>query len=105
MNSTIFAPKNALETVDLSFDFSGMLEIGETLASGAVTAEVFAGEDASPSSLIDGAAVLDGTIVTQSVTAGISGVVYVLNCAVTTNTGQDLILQGLLAVTSNNPFQ
>jgi hypothetical protein len=105
MLTVVFGPKLTSETLDLTFDFDSMLAVGETLASAVTTATVFSGEDSSPSSIIDGSATLDGTQVIQTVTDGVAGVVYVLNCAATTSAGQILIMQGRLAVISTNPFQ
>ncbi len=104
-NLTVFSSKLVAETVDVQFDFSSMLAIGETISSAEVTAEVFQGLDNSPSSIISGAASPDGNIVNQAITAGTAGVVYTLSCAITTSLSQSLILQGRLAILSNNPFQ
>lgn len=104
MNVT-FPPKLIAATNTLPFDFASALSIGETIVSALVTATVFSGEDANPSNIINGSATISGSIVLQSVTAGTIGVVYVLSCAATTSTGQELLLNGYLAVISNNPFQ
>lgn len=102
---TIFPPKNIASTISQTFNFSSALAISETIASAVVTATVFSGEDASPASIIDGIATVSGSTVLQNITAGVVGVVYVLSCAITTSTGQELLLNGYLAVVSNNPFQ
>jgi hypothetical protein len=93
------------ETKAVSFDFTSMLAIGETLTSQVVTAAVFQGEDSAPEDLIDGSATASGAVVSQMITGGVVGVVYVLSCAVETSNSQDLLMNELVAVISNNPFQ
>ncbi len=104
MKNTNIQSKLVNETVSIDFDFSSMLSIGETLVSGAVTVDVFSGLDNSPSSILDGSESLSGATISQDITGGVAGVIYVLNCAATTSKGQELILQGKLAVVSSNPF-
>jgi len=72
------------ETTPYKFDFSKDLDDGESLASAVVTASVYSGTDASPSSIVSGAASISGNIVTQTITTGVPGVIYQLTCAVTT---------------------
>ncbi len=104
MNLITLPAKLTGETVEVSFDFASALGIGVTISAANVTAAVFSGEDATPSAIISGAASADGSIVTQMITAGTAGVVYTLNCNVTTSDSQEIILQARLAVISSNPF-
>lgn len=99
-----FPPKITTEVNTVSFDFLGLLALGETISSAAVTVEVSSGTDASPSDLLSGGPSADGTIVSQKLTGGVAGVIYCVICAITTSEGQELILQGLVAVVSTNPF-
>lgn len=90
----------------VTFDFLGDLAIGETLSTAAVTASVFSGTDASPSSLVSGSASISGTVVTQLLSAlagGVLGVVYELLCTVTTSAGQTLKQAGYLSVVPDLP--
>lgn len=92
------------ETSLASFDFISQLAAGETLTGAVVTASVFSGVDGTPENIISGAEILEGTIVSQMITGGVAGVVYWLSCSVSTSTGQNLIMQAFLAVTSTNPY-
>jgi hypothetical protein len=80
------------------FDFTSNLAIGETISTATCTCTVFSGIDGSPSSVINGAASISGTQVTQSLTGGVVGVIYNIQCSVTTSTSQTLQMQGLLAI-------
>lgn len=90
--------KLAGETLSVVFDFISRLAISETISTQVVTAAVYSGTDASPSAIISGAATASGTQVTQSVTAGVLGVMYKLLCTITTSAGQTLSLSALLAI-------
>ena len=98
MNRTIVDAKPTGVTKTLTFDFSNELAAGETISTQAVTCTVYSGVDASPSSVINGAAALVGSTVTQSVKAGTAGVIYYLVCTVTTSTSQTLQRIAYLAV-------
>jgi hypothetical protein len=95
---TTFPGKYSSEIRNLTFDFTSLLGIGETISTQVVTCAVFSGTDASPSSLINGSATKSGAVVTQSVTGGVVGVAYNLTCTITTSASQTLQMQGLLVV-------
>ena len=90
--------KNAGETVIEVFDFTSQLGSSETISTAVVTATVYSGSDASPSSIISGSAAISGQKVTQKVTAGVEGVTYLLVCAITTSLGQTLDLSAFLPI-------
>lgn len=94
----MFDPKYQGETITITFPFLGDLAIGETLSSPVVTAAVYSGVDAAPSSLISGSAAVSGTDVTQKLTAGVVGVIYSLLCTVDTSNGQVLQMTGFMTV-------
>lgn len=98
MSRETFGAKSSAETIKQVFDFVSRLAVSETISTAAVTATVHSGTDASPSSLISGSASISGTKVTQTLTAGIEGVTYLLTCTVTTSAGQTLILAGYINV-------
>lgn len=98
-----FSPKLLGEIYNVSFDFTSRLISGETLSTQIVAASVYSGTDASPSSLISGAASASGAVATQKITGGTVGVIYELKCTVTTSAGQTLVLVGLLPVISDVP--
>jgi hypothetical protein len=95
--------KLAGETKFYSFDFTGDLASSETFSTKVVTASVYSGVDASPSSLISGSAVDDNPRVKQLITAGVAGVIYELKCTVTTSLGQTLIRTGFMAIPGELP--
>lgn len=84
----------------LTWDFASQLAIGETLVGATVTASVFSGTDASPSSIISGADTISGSVVTQKIIDGTAGVQYYVDCAATTSLGQVLVLRSFLTVLS-----
>lgn len=86
------------ETVLETFDFTSRLAVAETISTAAVTASVYSGTDASPSSIINGSAAISGQAVTQSITAGVLGVTYELLCTITTSLGQTLQLSAYLPI-------
>lgn len=91
------------ETVNTQFDFASRLAISETISTQVVTASVYSGTDASPSAIVNGAATASGTIVTQSITAGVLGVTYELLCRVTTSAAQTLELSAYLVIAPDLP--
>lgn len=92
------APKVVGSTQNYSFDFTSRLGVGETISTQTCTAAVYSGTDASPSSIINGAATKSGAVVTQSITAGTEGVIYKMTCTITTSLSQTLVQIGYLAV-------
>ncbi len=101
MNRVELSAKVASESGKRTVDFSDSLLPGVTLSAPAVTAAVYSGVDASPSSILSGAATVSGSVVTQKFTAGVVGVLYETTWTVTTSDGQTLVKVGLLAVTPN----
>lgn len=98
LEQAYFNPKLQGESPKLEFDFSSRLNTGATISTQVVTASVYSGTDASPSSVISGSATASGAIVTQKVTGGVVGVVYQLLCTITTSDSQTLQMAGFLPV-------
>lgn len=98
MTASVQQVKLLGETKFLSEDFASDLVIGVTISTKVVTASVFSGTDASPSTLISGAATSSGTVVSQKVTGGVLGVLYELLWQVTTSDGQTLQHASFLAI-------
>ncbi len=90
--------KQVSETVNEVFDFTSQIAVGETLSTAVVTATTYSGTDASPSAIVSGSASISGAQVTQAITAGTLGVVYLLTCTVTTSLSQTLTLNAFLPV-------
>ena len=99
----LFESKKVGETcfTSVPFDFINSLAIGEAITSQNVVATVYSGYDANPSAIISGSATVENvTQVMQLITGGLNGVIYELNSTITTNRGQTLTQNGLLAVYS-----
>lgn len=95
------APKSPSETRTVTFEFLSLLAAGETVSSATVTVTVWSGTDASPSAIKSGTATASGTKVTQAFTAGVEGVIYLINVAATTSLSQVVVLQALLGIVKN----
>jgi hypothetical protein len=97
-NRVEFPPKLAGVTDLYTFNFLSALAGGETISTQIVTCSVYSGVDASPSSMISGAATASGAIVTQKITGGVAGVIYSLLCTITTSLGRTLQLSAYLTI-------
>lgn len=95
---TIFDAKALGTNFRAIFSFAESLAAGETVSSATVTATVYSGTDASPSSIISGSATCSGSTATQTITGGVAGVVYLLVCVATSSASQAMVRQGYLAV-------
>lgn len=94
-----FPSKRSGETVTLPFDFTAFLAVGETISSAFVTIRVYSGAaDPVVDSMISGSASISGKIVSQKVTAGVAGNIYVLICHATISGSQIIQLGGILAL-------
>lgn len=80
------------------FDFLKNLAAGETISTAAVTASVYSGNDAAPSNIISGNAIIEGSKVKQVISSGVVGTIYELICEVTTSLGQRLKLAAYQAI-------
>lgn len=98
MSRVVFQGKVASETINQVFDFTSQLAVSETISTKITTATVYSGTDASPSSVISGAATSSGATVTQALTGGTLGVTYLIVCAITTSASQALRMSGYLVI-------
>ena len=98
---SIFNAKISSTNFYAVFDFAQYLAVGETISSASVTATVYSGTDASPSSIISGGATSSGAQVTQTITGGVIGVTYILTCVITTSASKTFVLDGYLTVKAN----
>ena len=81
----VWQPKFASDTaITRQWDFSSLLGAGESVASVSIAVSVYSGTDPSPSSILNGAAVVASPLVAQSVTSGVAGVIYEAKCTATT---------------------
>lgn len=93
-----FPKKRAGELRACPFDFTSSLSAAVTLVSATCTASVYSGNDASPSALLSGSPTVSGNVATQLTTGGVSGTIYSLLCKGTLSDGQQLDIQGFLAI-------
>ena len=91
-------PKLASSTESYTVDFTDLVPAGDSISSQTVTASVYSGTDASPSSIISGSATASGTRVTQKLTGGTAGVIYQLTWTVVTAASLTLKKTGFLAI-------
>lgn len=91
-------PKDVGETDVITFDFSLVLNTGETIVTAVVTSEVYAGVDPTPTALLFGPVQVTGLVVAQQIQAGLVGVEYLLRCTITTSAARTLVLSALLPV-------
>lgn len=98
-----FAPKRAAETEVFTVDFVNKLLPGETITSATWSITPVDGADPSASAMIQGAASVNGSAVSQIITGGVPGVRYAPTCTAQTSAGQTLVLpvygDGQLSVT------
>lgn len=91
--------KDPEEIVNVTFPFAD--ELGtESISGGSavVTISVKEGVDASAAAMLNGAPVISGTNVFQSVKNGVNGVLYGLRCRIDTSGGRRLVLSAQLPV-------
>lgn len=86
------------ETSQVTFDFTGLLAVGETISTYVVAATIYSGVDADPTLIIDGPASASGLIVSQTITGGVEGVIYQLVCTITTSIANTVQQSSYLAV-------
>ena len=92
------SPKDPSEIISLSFDFSAILEDGETLSSPSLGISVLHGTDANVGSMFTGVSIITGGVVSNLVQSGVDAVDYLATCLITTSLGQNLKLSGILPV-------
>lgn len=98
MSLIVSKAKASGETSPYVFDFISRLASGETLSSATTTASVWSGVDSNPSAIISGSATISGTKVTQNITGGAVGTIYMVNCRATTSSGTVYMLTTYIPV-------
>lgn len=92
---------------NFKWDFLSDLAVGETITGvPTVTMNVYSGADATPQTMVNGAATVSGSVVTQSInskTAGVLGVVYEAVCNIVTSLGQNLTHTSFIVVVPTSP--
>jgi hypothetical protein len=98
MATQILYDKLQTEQLTVEFDMLSRLKVGETVATAAVSATVWSGTDAFPSTIISGLPTITGSLVGQKIVGGLPGVIYLVSCAVRSSSNNILINEAKLAV-------
>lgn len=99
MTTEVFAIKDPAETQALAFNFAPDLG-SETLTPASMTSgiELLAGTDPTPANVLNGAPVISGALVLQSVHGGVANADYRVWAKVNTSGGRTLVVAGILPV-------
>lgn len=98
MSTQVFETKLIHESIDVSIDMLSRLQGSEVFSTVASAISVEIGDDPLPAIMLSGDPTLSGTIVTQKVTGGISGVIYKLALSARTDANNIYINEVKLAV-------
>lgn len=98
MDTIILPEKASGETIPLVVSFSDRLQYGETINGASCSITVLSGTDANPSAML-GSLSYTSTTVTQVVTGGVIGVIYMVVLIVTGTASHNYIKEGRLVVT------
>lgn len=80
-----FSYKLTTENEQFTFDFSNVLATSETISTASMVVTVQDGTDATPSAILSGSPVINGSRVAQRIYNGLDGVTYRLALSVTTS--------------------
>ena len=94
-----FDNKDPEEIEIVGFDFAQRLAAGETIQTATFTVVVLSGTDASPSSVLQGSPIIDGSIAKHMIKSGVASVVYRITAKITTSLGQTMVEAGNISVT------
>lgn len=76
--------KTPEEIIDVTFDFTDSLEVGETVQSAVVSVSLRKGTDTIPSAILSGSPTVQTPFVVQRVINGVTGCQYNVKCLATT---------------------
>lgn len=93
-----FDPKDPVEIVPLSFDFTELIGAGSPTSPTISITRHSGAQDSDPGAMLAGAVQLVGMDVRQKVQAGVAGCTYYLKATVDTADGYRFALAGLLEV-------
>lgn len=77
---TFLDSKTTAEVIPVVFPFGNIVDSIDSVISVDVT--TISGEDASPNALKNGAAIISGVLVIQTIQGGVDGAVYLINCTI-----------------------
>ncbi len=94
-----FSPKDPIESLILSFDYSDVIpDSTENITNVVWTISVIVGTDALADSMLTGQRGITGKTVSVLVTAGVHLCDYIISCIVDTNKNQGIRATGLLQI-------
>lgn len=99
----ITAPKLVSEDAKVIADFTNVMIASSTISSYTVTAVVYSGIDASPSSIVSTLAISGQTIV-ATIIDGVEGCTYLLTFTATTSDSQVRVKQTYLSILPTASF-
>ena len=102
MNVIIFPDKAISEVLPYTVNFADVLAFGEAISGASVTVTVFSGTDAAPAALLASATTSTATTVSQVITGGLVGVIYILAFVATGASGHVYVKTAMLACVSNS---
>ena len=85
-----------------TFDYSLVLQQGETLTTATANVIVMNGSDSNPTAILVGTPVISGTKVSQRISGGVSETTYRLEITASTNNGNVYVAVGDLPVYAAN---
>jgi hypothetical protein len=98
MLTVVLPIKAVTEVIPITISFSDMLQFGETVNGGAVSASVFSGTDPTPQAILSGLPTISASGLTQEITGGVAGNIYTLAFLVTATNSHNYVKVGNLSV-------
>lgn len=101
MQTVTFSEKSVSEVLPYVVTFSDLLQTGETINGASCTATVYSGTDSSPQNIVNGPATYTATTVTQNITGGVAGVIYIVSMLVTASASHNYLKIFYISVVSD----
>lgn len=98
MSTQVLEQKLESESIEVAVDMLSRLQGGEVIVTAAAAMSVSVGTDPNPGTMVTDLPVISGSLVTQRVTGGLSGVIYTLYLSVRTDANNIYVNECKLAV-------
>lgn len=95
-----FTAKDPRESIIVSFDFTKLLSVNESIVSASTTSKPSVGTDPNSDNMITGPTLATGAICSQRIQGGVSSVTYVLSAIANTSLNNVIVLSGQMLVVS-----
>lgn len=99
MDTIILPEKGSTEILPFTVNFGDRLQYGESINGATTTITVLSGVDPNPNAMISNAPSYTANTVTQIVTGGVVGVIYMLVFLVTGTGSHNYVKEGRLVIT------